>query len=294
MCCSVSPGVPVRFSDTVLYAAEVIGEAAEPVHVLGYQNKVQGRDGLLSQAVGWLPFGDLGNAMILPFPALPKTMTQANILDTQNCRDILQNMADAVAPRPIMHGPSRSQRGWNSTPEPPPIQLFKAAGIYTVVLAQDPRDIPSALNQVPRSKRPVLNPALFDAYARWYPNWTIALCCFSNRRARLANPLLWWYQPMHPDRLFLPAVDCHTGDIPNLDAAVDVDHVIAVGSHRMTGGHRVHYRDAVPHEVARYVRPSVIGERFAGSMPNGDFVCQLEDVWQGTLSAARSKPVAAL
>ena len=45
MCCSVSPNTPVRFSDTVLYAAEVIGEAGEPVHVLGYQNKVQGSVG---------------------------------------------------------------------------------------------------------------------------------------------------------------------------------------------------------------------------------------------------------
>ena len=98
---------------------------------------------------------------------------------------------------------------------------------------------------------------------------------------------------MHPDRLFLPAVDCHTGDIPNLDSVVDVDHVIAVGSHRMTGGHRVHYSNPVPTEVAKYLRPSLIGQRFAGAMPNGDFVCQLEDVWSGTLNAARSKPVAA-
>ncbi len=292
MCCSVTPGVPVRFSDTVLYAAEVIGGSGEPAHVLGYQNKVQGSIGLWSLAVGWLPLGRSGNAMILPFPAVPGTMTQANVLDTANCRDILQDMADAVAPRRAASawrsaGPSRS------APPPPKIQVFRAAGIYTVVLAQDPRDIPPALDQVPRSKRPVLNPALFDAYARWYPDWTIALCCFSNRRARLANPMLWWYKPMHPDRLFLPAVDCHTGNIPDLDSDVAVDHVIAVGSHRMAGGRRVRYRDAAPREVAPYLRPSVIGRRYAGPMPNGDFVCQLEDVRRGSLAASRSKPVAA-
>jgi hypothetical protein len=162
-----------------------------------------------------------------------------------------------------------------------------------VILAQDPRDIPSALNQVPRSTRPTLNPALFDAYARWYPNWTIALCCFNNRRARLANPLLWWYKPMYPDRLFLPAVDCHTGDVPDLDSPVAVDHVIAVGSYRMPGGRPVFYRDTVPNTVAPYLRPALIGERLAGAMPNGDFVCQLDDVCRGTLRAARSKPRAA-
>jgi hypothetical protein len=293
MCCSVSPGVPVRFSDTVLYAAEVIGEAGDPVHVLGYQNKVQGRVGLLSLAVSWLPLGHSGNAMILPFPAVPRTMTRANVLDTKHCRDILQDMADAVAPRPAGHTLSRAAGRMRSIPEPPPIQVFKAAGIYTVILAQDPRDIPAELDRVPRSQRPALNPALFDAYARWYPGWTIALCCFSNRRARLADPLLWWYEPMSPDRLFLPAVDCHTGDVPDLDSHVAVDHVIAVGSYRMAGGRRVVYRDTVPGAVAPYLRPTLIGQRYTGSMPNGDFVCELEDVCEGTLRASRSKPVAA-
>lgn len=196
MCCSVSPGVPVRFSDTVLYAAEVIGEAGEPVHVLGYQNKVQGRIGPLSSALSWLPIGHSGNAMIIPFPAMPQTMTQANVLATKNCPDVLQDMAESVSPRRPMISRSRSEVKLRSAHKPPPIQVFKAAGIYTVVLAQDPRDIPSALHQVPRHQRPALNPVLFDAYARWYPNWTIALCCFSNQRARLAEPLLWWYKTM--------------------------------------------------------------------------------------------------
>jgi hypothetical protein len=118
MCCSVSPGVPVRFTDTVLYAAEVIGVEGDPVHVLGDQNKVQGRVGLLAQAVSWLPFGHSGNAMILPFPAVPKTMTQANALDTQSCRDILQDMANAVARRPPEYPLARSAGGMKSAFEP--------------------------------------------------------------------------------------------------------------------------------------------------------------------------------
>ena len=294
MCCSVSPGVPVHFSDTVLYAAEVIGEAGEPVHVLGYQNKVQGSRRRLSLALDRLPFGLSGNAMILPFPAQPKTMTQANVLDTINCRDILQDMANAVAPPPYNRAiRSRSGVSWSLASSPPPIQVFGAAGIYTVVLAQDPRDIPSALSQVPRSKRPVLNPALFDAYAQWYPNWTIALCCFSNRKAKLANPLLWWYKPMNADQLFLPGVDCHTGDVPDLDSNVAVDHVIAVGSHDMTGGEHVVYRDTLPRSVSPFVCNSLVGQRYKENMPNGDFVCQLKDVRLGKLMAARCKPEAA-
>ncbi len=286
MCVSVSPGVAVRFSDTVLYAAEVLDRTGQAVHVLGYQNKVQGQVGLLSLTRGW--FARSGNAMILPFPAVPRTMTEANVLDTADCRDILQDIANAMAPPRVEVAPE----SFSAAALASPVQVFEAAGIYTVVLAQDPRDIPAAMQQVPRSKRPVLNPALFDAYARWYPAWTVALCCFNNRRARLANPLLWWYEPMSPDRLFLPAIDGHTGDVPDLNASVAVDHVIAVGSYRMTGGQRVRYRNKLPKQVSNYLLPSLIGERFSESLPNGDFVCRLDDVRRGEFDAARVQPAA--
>jgi hypothetical protein len=161
MCVSVSPGVTVRFSDTVLYAAEVIGQDGDLVHVLGYQNKVQGRAGLLPSVRGWLGWGGAGNAMILPFPAEPKTMTQANVLDTQSCRDVLQDIAVAVDPPSGFWGTLGPSVSWGSAP-PPKVQVFQAAGIYTVVLAQDARDIPAALDQVPRSKRPELNPRRSD------------------------------------------------------------------------------------------------------------------------------------
>jgi hypothetical protein len=292
VCVSVSPGIPVRFSDTVLYAADVIAPDGGTVHVIGYQNKVQGPGGLSATVASWLPFGRTGNAMILPFPAEPGTMTAANVLDTEGCRDILQDMAEAVTPRPVEWMIARGgHKSWGEAA--PKVQIFRAAGIYTVVLAQDARDIPAALAQVPRSKRPALNPALFDAYARWYPGWTVALCCFNNRRAQLAHPLLWWYRPQYPESLFLPGLDCHTGDVPDLDATVSVDHVVAVGSHRLENGSPVRYRDALPGRVAPYLRPSVLGRRFREILPNGDFVCRVADVAANRFAPERVRPPAA-
>src|SRR5687768_9616408 len=142
-----------------------------------------------------------------------------------------------------------------------PAFRFEAAGIYTVFLAQDARDIPAALDQVPPSKQPALNPALFDTYSEWYPDWTIALCCFNNNEPKIADPLLWWYKPMFPEELFLPALDWHTGDVPNLDANVYVDHVLAVGSNALKNGAKVWYGQIKP-DVARYLQPTVIGSRF--------------------------------
>ena len=116
------------------------------------------------------------------------------------------------------------------------------------------------------------------------------LSCFSNSRAGLAHPLLWWYKPMHPDRLFLPALDRHTGEVPDLSAHVRVDHVVAVGSHRLAGGQRVRYQDGIPTAVVPYLRPSVIGRRYGGHLPNGDFVCRVDEVAEGKFAPVRNKP----
>lgn len=314
MCVSVSPRVPVHFSNTVLYAAEVEVEG-QARHVLGYQNSVQNglANGAPAVAPEWVlrrwfgrrldPVPGPGNVMILPFPAVPGTMTAANVLDTSRCRRILQDMAIHLMPPPEPVSRAVHAAG----PSAPRIQVFPAAGIYTVVLAQDARDIPAALDQVTEAKRPALNQDLFDAYARWYPEWTIALCCFNNREARLADPMLWWYAPMVPDELFLPTLDCHTGDVPDLERHVNVDHTFAVGSLRMPAGswpvpyHNgtpvamtpVRYRDRIPVAVAPYVRRHVIGAPYRRLMENGDVVCRLADVRERRFDPIRRRPPAA-
>lgn len=98
---------------------------------------------------------------------------------------------------------------------------------------------------------------------------------------------------MNPEELFLPALDCHTGDIPDLNAIVEVDHVIAVGSSQMLGGQRVQYRDVASASVQPYLCKKVIGARFRRGMKNGDFKCKLKDVRNGKFSANRCPPIGA-
>jgi hypothetical protein len=290
MCCSVSPGIPVRFSNTVLYAAEMLQEDGDVVHVLGYQNKAQNQAGITS------PFGKLvnklfgkasGNAMILPFPAIPRSMSKANVLNTKNSPDILQDMARALTPPRVTRNPL--ERSFAAASPQAKVQVFEAAGIYTVVLAQDARDIPAALEQVPREKRPSLNAELFAAYNEWYPDWTIALCCFNNQKAALAHPMLWWYKPMFADRLFLPALDGHTGEVPVLKKQVPVDHTLVVSSSQIVRGESVQYRDNLA-GLESYLARLVIGEKYSRNMENGDFLCSLEDVRNGQFNPFRLPP----
>jgi hypothetical protein len=289
MCCSVSPGIPVHFSNTVLYAAEMLQENGEIVHVLGYQNKAQNNAGRAIRLGGLLQklFNrPTGNAMILPFPAMPQSMSKANVLNTKSCPDILQNMASALAPP--SRQPSRSFALAAAAPQPK-VQVFEAAGIYTVVLAQNALDIPAALEQVPIDKRPSINSELFAAYAEWYPHWTIALCCFNNDKAELADPMLWWYKPMFADRLFLPTLDGHTGEVPNLKAQVAVDHTLAVSSYKMQNGNQVFYTGNIL-AIDSYLARKVIGKKYYERMANGDFICDVTDVRNGQFKPSRIPP----
>lgn len=290
MCCSVSPGIPVQFSNTILYAAEMLQETGDIVHLLGYQNKAQnlaGHPKRFFALFNRLLRGATGNAMILPFPAEPQSMSRGNVLNTKDCPHILQDMALALVPP----SPPRSQSMAVSfgAVQQAKVEVFEAAGIYTVVLAQDARDIPAALEQVPREKRPALNPELFAAYAKWYPGWTFALCCFNNQEAALAEPMLWWYRPKFTNRLFLPTLDGHTGDLPDFGAQVAVDHTLAVSSYRMKYGNRVYYRDKIQ-ALEPYLAREVIGRKFYQTLPNGDFVCDLAEVREGRFNPQRILP----
>jgi hypothetical protein len=236
MCVSAGPA---RLTGTILYGGVVDHPVHGLIHVLGYQNTPQN-------------LADGPNAMLLH---LPGVVTQANFIDTSACPSILREMVEAVEP------PSRS----------PAVQM--AAGsvevfdhdIYTVVLASSASLVSDALAQVPLRRRASVSAELLDFYAENYPDCAIALCCFDTKDAREAGPLLIWYTPHDPSVLSLPAVDCHTGEVPDLSAEVTADHWVILGSSR--AGTPI----ARPPTVAEFLPSHVIGRRFDGPTPNGDF-----------------------
>jgi len=290
MCVSVSPRVRVHFSDTILYAAEVCGRGKardKMLHVLGYENTVQ--NALNGN-------GHQGNAMLLPLPAVPGTMTQANCIPTEQCPRILHDYAEALFPLRWS-----GNRGSTAPAGPVPkarVEVFES-GVYTIALAQDATAIPDALMQVPPEKLPVLNPELFNAYSAWYPKWTFALCCFNNQHLARATPLLWWYEPLNPDYLFAPALDCHTGELPDLTAEVSVDHTLIAGSSIMEGGWRVDFSDRLSPGISRYLVRRIVGDwsgrddEIPDRLRNGDFIFPLGVVRAGLFAYARVPPPAA-
>lgn len=254
-----------KLSNTILYGAEVIVHNTL-YHVLGYQNKVQNRS-------------SGGNAMIIPVPSIPGAMTKANLLDTSMCPHILEDMVKAITP--VSRGATLGTRT-KGMPIPKGVEIFEH-DIYTVVKADSAVLIPEVLHLVPEEKRPRFSSDWFLAYDIWYPEWTFYLCCFNNKDAARANPLLWYYQPSNTERIFLPALDSHTGDIPDLRAYVQRDHAIVVGSCcDMTYGEEVRYTDTIPPSIKAYLVPEVVGvPSLHGEWPNGDFFYNVNHVRDG-------------
>ncbi len=261
MCCTLEPA---HLFGTILYAAETVVND-KIVHVMGYQNDAEN----LSRGP---------NAMILPIPAA-NLLGPDNMLDTSMAKSILKDLGDAVKPRTLSRGFSLGTKGVDALSV---VQVFDK-GSYTVVLATNARAIPAALEQVPLTRRPKPNPAIFDAYAQWYPEWPIALCCWDG--SIKAEPLLWHYEPQDQSRLFAPALDGHDGKLPQIGRPVSVDHIVAFGSVMSPRGQNVYYQDfnrwnegkrgmeaVIPEHLRPFLAHKVTGQSVHDmQLPNGDF-----------------------
>lgn len=283
---------PAQFSKTIVYAGELTVGRAGPIHVLGYQNTFRNAasfriSGLRSRR---RDSQATGNAMILHFPAVPETMTRENIIDTSSCKTFLEAMHTALKP-PMRR--SAQQYGGRIVigARLAHVEVFDH-GPYTVVLADNPSDIPNALQRVAPDRRPPLNRAVFDQYAEWFPGWPVAVCCFSGTSEVKADPILWWYEPQDPTTLFAPGLDGHDGNVPRFDRPVQTDHWLIFGSDRFDPqvGTPVKYWCTATGDLAEVLPERVIGRPFVGSMPNGDFVASVEEIRKGNIVVARKAP----
>jgi hypothetical protein len=268
---------PAEFSGTILYCGRRLHPRHGWIEVLGYQNTV------VNRAPG-------PNAMLLHLPAW--SMSPDQFVPASRADRVLHDMVDAV--RPVSRGLARGGPA-SMGAAGPFVHVFRH-DIYTVVLADNPAMIPDALDRVEPRRRPARNQALFDFYAEMFPGYPVALCCFSNADAAEAKPLLLWYRPRDPDRVVAPALDCHSGAVPDLGAAVHANHWVLFGSDHADPdwGAPVTYGQRPRHGLVEFLPPRVLGAHVSGLLPNGDFALQHQDLLRGELHLLeRVKPAAA-
>lgn len=217
------------------------------------------------------------NAMLLPIPAA-KPLTPDNMLDTRLFKNILRDyvMAYEIA----LPTPKAAKTALYSPRSAPKAeaQVFDR-GSYTVVLAQDARLIPAALARVPEHRRPQPNRTIFSAYAKHYPGWHMALCCYDGTIE--AEPMVFWYEPLFPNRLFAPALDAHDGNPPNLNGKVYRDHYVFFAAKQAKRGIPLDKRrlsNPIPAEHQPLFVDHFAGTQLTGVYPNGDFWIDVKDL----------------
>jgi hypothetical protein len=257
-----------ELSGTILFAGRRHHRVHGWVEVLGYQNTA------VNLATG-------PNAMLLHLPA--KKVTSAQFLDMGNCDRVLRDMATAAVPTLGMGRSLSRAVDWMDGRR---VEVFEH-DIYTVVLADRATDIPHALERVPERKRPAVSRELLTFYADHFPHHPVALCCFDNTEVTQAKPLMLWYRPLDEERLVVPAIDCHTGSVPDLGAHVLSDHTVIFATDRAIEGwgEPVSYSQAgqMRHELRAFLPEQVLGERFAEFLPNGDFAITHDDLVRGDI-----------
>ena len=220
--------------------------------------------------------------MLLPIPAVSGSMTQSNIVDTTSAPHFLEDMEKTKpVPRSVSKGPVSQGI----------IAIFNH-DIYTIVLANDASAIPAALKQVPEDRRPAMNPEIFEAYGKWYKGWTFALCCFNNKEAQKAKPMLWWYEPNDPKHLFFPALDAHTGQAPVMNTMVDVDHTLFFSTLALKDAPQVQYSDRnIDPKLKELLPPKVMLNEYNGKMKQGDFRINVADLNKDKMEVMRTIPL---
>src|SRR5262249_34681280 len=84
--------------------------------------------------------------------------------------------------------------------------------------------------------------------------------------------------------------DGHNGDVPELDAQVERDHTVFVGSDALVNGHDVFWQDEIPAELKPYLPARVLGKTLSTRTINGDLVFQAKDVRQGNFKGLMALP----
>jgi len=196
----------------------------ENKHFLAYSNSAKN---LSSKA----------NAMILPVPGKVK---EADFVDISAFPRFMENLEGMLTPRSRSLGFSAS-KGIDRS-----VAHFQS-GMYEVFIASGgigtsvagmiqgkKHPVQEALKVLQPSKRPDISKELLEWYDKFYPGWDLVVCVFGADKTMESQPIAFTYRPLPEwkDALFYPAVDSHSGGVPDLHEEVFVDHFLFAPSSR--------------------------------------------------------------
>jgi len=218
------------------------------------------------------------NSMILPVPGKVK---QSDFVDTSAFPKFMEHLEAQLTPR------SRSLGGSKGLDRSLGVIHFQS-GMYEVFIASGgigtsvagllqgkKHPVQEALKVLQPSKRPEISKELLEWYDKFYPGWDLVVCVFGADKVMESQPIAFTYRPLPEwkDALFYPAVDSHSGGVPNLLENVDVDHFLFAPTSRL-GGASINSHSSMPkYLIAR----TFTGVKQNDARQNGDWVRPLDE-----------------
>ncbi len=180
-------------------------------HVLAYQNTPTN-------------LADTPNCMLLHVPT-KGFLEPSDLLDTSSDPSFLEQMAESILPPPSNYARSVGL----STPN-----YVVEMGIYHIALLNQvsPDSWHEVKRQIPEYKQPQIGEEFIQFYAEQFPSYALVICCFHNREAKKASPIMLHYAPLFPDTFHYPTLDSH-GKVPELGAKHRFHQVIVTGSQQL-------------------------------------------------------------
>lgn len=226
------------------------------LHVSGYQNRA------ISQVDG-------GNCMLLHFPGNELRLVKGPE-DTRHMMDDITRGLPKLAPEPTLRGVSRAAGA------------VAKYGDYYVVLSEHPSQMLDALQQVPEDFRPQPSTQLYELlgwYEEKFPDYAFVLACFRGAVSP-RHPIVVEYIPHNDDVLFVPGLDGHDGNVPEVGASMNRSFRVAFGAEGHPQPNVVNYNDDI---AGRYWAPwdvtGFVDNRADG--PNQDYIVALETINEG-------------
>jgi hypothetical protein len=241
-------------------------ESGEVVHSVTYRNTVQN-------------LSDGPNCMLLHLPSR-EPMTEENVIATTDFKGYVDDIEEALWPQRMLGGTRGRSKSLSC--DSAVVHIFDV-DVYTIVMSQSIEAAYSALNLVRADRRPRIKPSLKSFYASNFSDNCFAYCCFNNREARKAAPLLFWYYPKNKNVGVLPAIDSHDGNEPNIGEFVETDHKIIFGSQLHNPGmcEVRYYLDSKVPEHLKWLFPKwVIGRKINQKTKNADFLIDINKFYE--------------
>ena len=180
-------------------------------HVLAYQNTPKN-------------LAATPNCMLLHIPT-KQPLRPSDLLDTSKDPFFLEQMAQSALPPNLS-----AVRGVESTAP----NFVLEMGIYHIALLNqvDYNSWLEVQSSIPARKQPIIQEGFLEFYAKHFPSFALMICCFDNRDAKKASPIMVHYTPQFPNVFHFPTIDSH-GAIPRLDTEQAFHQIIVTGSQQL-------------------------------------------------------------